>query len=503
MNMKNMLFCLFLICSYALSAKVLKAKNTLTAECEGKQYAFAIHENIESIKREAGVLLDNAASGEESFSKERIHQIISQEGWSVNDCDCSGDVMDRDGAIKAIMIAAVNNAFPAAQVIDQPIIIGADTTTPVEFLEPVREDLSEWVVGGDTIAPQPEFTIEAVEEQAEPVVEEAVENIQDATEECMKEIVEEVIQLATEEHEWKEAQIEVIENLEEQHEEEEHHLEEQHEEEEHHLEEEHHEEEQSLYEEHIQEETTIEDILENRAEEQKLREENSKEEEKVEEKHEQEEEKVEEKHEQEEEKKEQEFEQQAEALEEKQEDELAQVEEEAHEEAQETIAEACTEAVETIITETAEVVLPEEVTAEDVEEAVEEESHEEVQEATEEVVEQATEVVEEATNEVVETVQESFEQLEQVEEEHHEEIEKIEEEPNIVQRLSSTELESVIFIFVDSKTCHGKDLLNIGVKKIEFKEKPNCTVYLYDKSDSQSGGGVEALKNELKRGKIL
>ncbi len=83
------------------------------------------------------------------------------------------------------------------------------------------------------------------------------------------------------------------------------------------------------------------------------------------------------------------------------------------------------------------------------------------------------------------------------------EIEKNEEEPHIVQRLSSAELESVIFIFVDSKTCHEKDLLNIGVKKIEFKEKPNCTVYLFDKDDSQSGGGVETLKSELNRGNIL
>jgi hypothetical protein len=83
------------------------------------------------------------------------------------------------------------------------------------------------------------------------------------------------------------------------------------------------------------------------------------------------------------------------------------------------------------------------------------------------------------------------------------EIEKAEEEPNIVRRLSSAEVESVIFIFVNSDTNHGKDLLNLGLSKIEFKEKPNCIVHIYDKNDPFIQNGMILLKNELNRGRLL
>jgi hypothetical protein len=80
------------------------------------------------------------------------------------------------------------------------------------------------------------------------------------------------------------------------------------------------------------------------------------------------------------------------------------------------------------------------------------------------------------------------------------EIEKAEEEPNTVRRLSSAEVESVIFIFVNSDTNHGKDLLNLGLKKIEFNEKPSCILHIYDKNDPFLDTGMLLLKNELNRG---
>lgn len=82
------------------------------------------------------------------------------------------------------------------------------------------------------------------------------------------------------------------------------------------------------------------------------------------------------------------------------------------------------------------------------------------------------------------------------------EIEKVQDEPIIIQRLSSTDSESVIFIFVDSDTKHGRNMLNIGMSKIEYKNKPKCVVYLYDKNDIHIDTAIELLRQELDRGNI-
>jgi diacylglycerol kinase family enzyme len=66
----------------------------------------------------------------------------------------------------------------------------------------------------------------------------------------------------------------------------------------------------------------------------------------------------------------------------------------------------------------------------------------------------------------------------------------------------SNENETILFFFINplSGCQNGRNILNMGVKKVEFVDNLKCTAYIFDmKDDTILNNGIEILKSELNR----
>lgn len=73
---------------------------------------------------------------------------------------------------------------------------------------------------------------------------------------------------------------------------------------------------------------------------------------------------------------------------------------------------------------------------------------------------------------------------------------------NSSSNISGNENEIILFFFINTKsgTEQGKNIINMGVKKVEFTDNLKCTAYIYEIYDQQNFmTGIETLKNELRR----